>query len=86
MEPHVEPAVYATAKAYRVKGGAVVTITRTDGATRRHRVNNYRFRWLITVFSLAAERGWFTSSGFDCVLQEPLVDVLSWLKSQRWKA
>lgn len=78
--------MYATAKAYRIKGGAIVTITRADGTTRRHKVNNYRFRWLRSMFGLAAERGWFSSAGFDCVLDKPLGEQYRWLKSQRWTA
>lgn len=77
---------YATAKAYRIKGGAMVTITRADGTTRKHKVNNHRFRWLRSVFGLASCKGWFTSSGFDCELDKPIGEEYRWLRSQNWKA
>jgi hypothetical protein len=78
---NLPPQCYATAKAYRVKGGAVVTIIRREGAPRKYRVNARRFRWLRAVFSLASERGWFTNSGFDCALSEPIVEQVEWLKA-----
>lgn len=74
---------YATAKAYRIKGGAIVTITRADGTTRRHKVTNRRFQWLRSLFGLAADRGWFGSSGFDCVLVKPIASEAAWLRNRR---
>lgn len=87
MKPHSavprERHCYAAAKAYRVKGGAIVTITRSDGTARRHKVSSLRFRWLKAVFGLAASCGSFSSSGFDCKLAEPIQPQVEWLKSQR---
>lgn len=80
---NLPPQCYATAKAYRVKGGAIVTIIRREGAPRKYRVNARRFRWLRAVFSLASERGWFTSSGFDCALSGPIGEQVLWLKANR---
>lgn len=74
---------YAHCKAYRIKGGAVVTITRPNGATRRHKVSLARFNWLRQVFGLAASRGWFTSNGFDCRLSEPIGEQVKWI-NRRW--
>lgn len=75
--------MYASAKAYRVKGGAVVTITRADGTVRRHRVNARRFAWLRTLFSFACDRGSFSNSGFDCVLAKPLGPEIAYMRGAR---
>jgi hypothetical protein len=74
---------YAHAKAYRTKGGAVVTITRADGKARRHKVSGKRFTWLRELFSLAADRGSFCSGSFDCQLSKPLGPEFDWLREQR---
>lgn len=71
---------YAHAKAYRTNGGAIVTITRADGTSRRHRVSNARFTWLRSLFGLAAANGSFVSSGFDCQLEKPLWPEIKWMR------
>jgi hypothetical protein len=74
---------YARAKATRIRGGAVVVITRPDGKQRRHVVNAARYLWLARLFNLAASGGCFTSGGFNCTLAVPLGECAQWMKRNR---
>ena len=51
----------ASIKAYRRKGGAIVTIERQGRAPRRHRVSLRRYRALREWLARGAHRRWATS-------------------------
>lgn len=76
---------YATVKAYRVSGGAIVTVTRGD-RSRRYRVSNYRFRWLRSVFSLCqGGNGFYGNTQFHCTVVGSIGEAVQWMRSQRIK-
>ncbi|MGQ0711006.1 MAG: hypothetical protein ACT4NV_14815 [Rhodoferax sp.] len=82
-------------KAYRVPGGAVVTVCRADGRVHRHRVGLRRYNRLADTLGshLGLYGGSFTRNGFECRLREVqgLADARRWAarnssrRSQHWK-
>jgi hypothetical protein len=76
-------------RAYRISGGAIVSVTRADGRLHRHRVGLRRYNRLIDtlVSHLGVCGGDFTRRGFECQLREVrgLADARRWAARHRAK-
>ncbi len=66
VDPHLAMApLGARVKGYRISGGAIVTVMRPDGRSRRYRVRNSRFRALQVRFNALNWGGAYLYSSLD---------------------
>ena len=72
-----------TIKARRITGGAIVTVSRADGRTHRHRVGLRRYSRLADILATVhGASGWTMRSGFVFALRSArgFADARGWLE------